>query len=133
MREVILYIATQKLVTSYSSSIPMYHMQAPRVRSRNSDDMFVAKEVDVEHLPIQRFCWEYGGLDKGEIFFAFDNQLELILNNLVREGVDKQVSEIVTHSQWQVSLLKQELKTLQSLSLWGTVVLKFKQFWRSKT
>jgi len=106
----------------------MYHMQGPLTRVINSEDVFSAKEVDVDHLPIQRLCWDYGQ-DKGEIFFAFDRQLQSIIDMHIR---DAKVS-IINDYEYRISLVKQELKTLQSLSLWGTVVLKFKQFWRSKT
>jgi len=85
--------------------------------------------VDVGHLPIQRFCWNYGEQDHGEIFFAFDRQLKTIIDMQIR---DAKVA-VINDYEYRISLVKQELKTLQSLSLWGTVLLKFKRFWRSKT
>jgi hypothetical protein len=129
MRRVILYTATQKLVMSHGSTIPMCHMQVPLTRAINSEDVFSAKEVDVDHLPIQRFCWDYGEQDQGEIFFAFDRQLQSVIDAQIR---DANIS-VINDYEYLISLVKEELKTLQSLSLWGTVVLKFKQFWRSKT
>lgn len=128
MREVTLYTATpKKVMCSNHRGIP-YHLQTKP--SFNSADSFILDQVfEVQHLPIKRVCW---GNDYGvykEVFFAFDPELEELLDILVTEEVQRSYKWSLDKLKSENDALSDQLKVLQSLTLWSTIVTKFKQWW----
>lgn len=124
MKQITLYSATKQIVQSYNlNSIPQYCY--PPIQDilsvRNSDILLDKQEVEVKHLPVERFCWGNKDGVSREIYAAFDEELREIIGcsqekfqRDVQTATDRRVNQ-----QYQALLLeKSELETLKGMNLW---------------
>jgi len=102
---------------------------------RNSDILLNKQEVEVKHLPVERFCWGNKNGVTREIFAAFDEELrELIgcsqdkFERDVQEATDKRVK----HQYTQLLAVKDDHQSLIELSPWCNMVWAIKKIWRNK-
>lgn len=117
MRIATLYSAEQKKVTIYSGYIP-YHVRGP-IRALNSSDIFDKDEVaHVHHLPVER--WVFDG---DEFFIAFDPTLRDIVESMIRTS-ENTVRDI---AQVRINKLNDEIKKLQSRTLWNMICSKLRR------
>lgn len=118
MRTATLYSANKTLVRVFGAYLP-YHTYEPMVRAYNSDDLLLKKEVrHVDHLPVER--WVFDGKD---FFIALDPTLRDIVECKIR------ASEEVVRSiaQAKINKLNDEIRLLQSRTIWDMIKLKFKR------
>lgn len=134
MPQVTIYSVTKKTVQSYDRNyIPHYVRPMP---VWNSDMILCKDEVEIHHLPIERFCWADGkGNYTREIFAAFDEELREIIGcsqekfeRDVQTATDRRVKPL----ERELLVVKDELKTLLSLSPWRSMVWAIKKLWRDK-
>lgn len=132
MKQVTLYSATKQHVMSYDmQSVQQCHY--PNMMDilpvRNSDVLLDKQEVEIKHLPVERFCWSNGK----EIFVAFDEELREIIGcsqekfkRDVQEATDRRVKPL----ERDLLMVKDELKTLHNLSVWDSLVWSIGKLWR---
>lgn len=137
MKQVTLYSAHKQQVISYDMQyVQQYHYPyAWDILSvRNSDTILDKQEVEVKHLPIERFCWADGrGGYTREVFAAFDEELrELVGISLERFERDVQTAtdRRVKRDYTQLLAVKDDHQALISLSLWGRLAWAIKKVWR---
>lgn len=117
MRTAKLYSADVKTVTVYSGYIP-YHVRGP-IRALNSPDIFEKDEIaHVHHLPVER--WVFDG---DEFFIALDPTLRDIVESMIRTS-ENAVRDI---AQVRINKLNDEIKQLQSRTLWDMICSKLKR------
>ena len=124
MRKVILYKSTKEMVNAFSDYIKVVQIEDLR-RSFNSPDYFRKQEVEVDYLPIKRFCFDHGTT---EVFAAFDRDLEELINLQIDEAVCTLESQCQKHIN-RIAQLRKEINFLQSRTLWDTMVSKMKTWW----
>lgn len=91
--------------------------------------------IEKEHIPIRVFTFSHGETVR-TVYAAFDEELLELIGCTERE-VNRRIYDSVyaVRAPLENALfkVKSDLKTLQDLSLWGTVVWKIKQIWSKKT
>lgn len=132
MKQVTLYSATKQYVMSYDmQSIQQYHYPSMMdiLSVRNSDVLLDKQEVEIKHLPVERFCWSNGK----EIFAAFDEELREIIGcsqdkfkRDVQEATDRRIKQEYN----DLLMVKDELKTLHCLSVWDSLLWSIRKLWR---
>lgn len=139
MKQVTLYTANKQTVKSYDMKyvvqqglhsidfMPVY----------NSDVLMDKREVNIKHLPVERFCWGDGkGNYTREIFAAFDDELREIIG-CTQEKFERDIQERIrpvrerlNQTEKSFSAVKDELKTLHSLSVWRSLGWSISKLWR---
>lgn len=132
MVEVTIYSATKKTVKSYDRNhIPHYIRPMP---VWNSDMILCKDEVEIHHLPIERFCWAdvEGGYTR-EIFAAFDEELREIIGcsqekfeRDVQTATDRRVKPL----EKELLAVKCELEALINLSVGASLWWSISKLWR---
>jgi len=137
MKQVTLYSAHKQQVMSYDMQyVKQYHYPYTWdiLSVRNSDTILDKQEVEVKHLPIERFCWADGnGGYTREIFAAFDEELREIIGcsqEKFEQDVKTATDRRVKHQYSQLLTVKDDHQALISLSLWGRLVWSIKKIWR---
>lgn len=128
MKEVILYTAHKKLVRTFRDQLQLYSSQ-PLVFSRNSEDAFLKHDVSVDNVDVRRFSWwsEDGTIE--DMFVAFDRDLENIINVIVDERTHKRVKDATEQLLVWQKHLGDQIKDLESRTIWGMMKLKFSKWW----
>lgn len=127
MREAIFYTTSRKVVNTYTDFLPVYTRE-PLTFSSNSEHMFLKREVGVTHLPIKRFCFrnEDGSIE--DRFIVFDQDLSEIIDVMV----DDRTRDLhVRYSKIRDATeeFKNQIKHLESRTIWGMIRLKFNRWW----
>ena len=136
MKEVTMYSIKKHKVMTFSDHITVQHA-IPYQSLGMVDNLYYDKskvKIEHEHIPIRVFTFACEGEMRRTVYAAFDEELlELIgcTERDVSNRVCKAVSDSRAPLESELLLIKTELKTLQSLSLWGTVVWKIKQLIQS--
>lgn len=139
MKQVTLYTANKQIVKSYDMKYVVQHelYSIDFMPVRNSDVLMDKREVQIKHLPIERFCWrdEKGNYTR-EIFAAFDDELREIIG-CTQEKFERDVQERVrpvrerlSQTEKSFSAVKDELKTLHNLSVWRSLGWSISKLWR---
>lgn len=131
VKNVTLYTASRKVVAAHGAFIPFHRYFPDHVRSINSDDIFSASQVQVDQLPIQRFCYQDEGARLLEIFTAFDPVLQECIDVMKEESYRKGVNDGGEIAQGVIDAQVDRIKDLLSRSVWSTIKYKFKQ-WRER-
>lgn len=131
MKEVTLYSANKQSVMSYDmQTIKQYHQMPQQILPvRNSSIILDKQEVEIKHLPIERFCWASGK----EIFAAFDEELLEIIGcsqEKFKRDVQTATDRRVIPLEKELLAVKDELKTLHNLSVWRSLGWAFTKLWR---
>ena len=132
MKEVTMYSIKKHKVMTFSDHITVQHA-IPYQSLGVVDNLYYDKsKVKIEHdrIPIRVFTFACEGEMRHTVYAAFDEELlELIgcTGQEVNSRIYKAVSDARAPLESELLRVKTELKTLQSLSLWGTVVWKIKQ------
>lgn len=138
MREVTLYSTNKQSVMSYDmQTVKQYHQIPPQMLPvRNSSVVLDKQEVEIKHLPVERFCWSDGkGNYTREIFAAFDEELREIIGcsqEKFKRDVQEATDRRVKHQYTQLLAVKDDYKTLVDLSPWCSMVWAIKKIWRKK-
>lgn len=125
MRLVTLYTASKKQVRAYGDIVPI-HVYEPPIRAFNTSDLFIKAEVDVHHAKIHRFH-KSDKYHTDETFVAFDPQLQDIVDTLVFKAADESAAKAKNIGDRQIKLLEDQIKVLQSRTIWSMVADKFKR------
>jgi hypothetical protein len=127
VRLVTLYTTDKKTVRAYGDYVPLLVYEPP-LRSFNSPDIFIEKDVNVHHAKVHRFC---KGTASGYIekFVAFDPVLQDIVDTLVFNAAQESTAIANKISKGQTDKLKDEIKQLQSRTIWSMIVKKFTGTW----
>lgn len=138
MKPITLYSTSKQVVQSYDMQFVQQY-QYPSLQEaicvRNSDILLDKQEVEVKHLPIERFCW---GNEKGmrrEIFAAFDEELREIIEcsqDKFKRDVQEATDRRVKHQYTQLLAVKYDHQALIELSTWRSMVWAIKKIWRKK-
>jgi hypothetical protein len=131
--EVTIYSTTKKTVQSYDRNYIPHYVREP-MPVYNSDIILDKQEVEIHHLPIERFCWADGkGNYTREIFAAFDEELREIIGcsqekfeRDVQAATDRRVKPL----EKELLAVKDELKTLHSLSVTASLWWAISKLWR---
>lgn len=136
MKQVTLYSANKQSVMSYDmQTVKQYH-QIPQqfIPVFNSSIILDKLEVEIKHIPIERFCWADGkGGRTREVFAAFDEELREIIGcsqEKFRRDVQEATDRRVKQEYSQLLMVKDELKTLHNLSVWDSLGWAFGKLWR---
>lgn len=117
MRTATLYSANKQRVTVYGDTLK-YCVRKP-MRVWNSEEILDANEViDVHHLPVERWT-----LDRKEFLIALDPTLREIVDCMIHIDVSKVSREMQT----KINKLNDEIKQLQSRTIWNMICSKFKR------
>lgn len=132
MKQVTLYSAHKQQVISYDMQyVKQYHYPYTWdiLSVRNSDTILDKQEVEIKHLPIERFCWSGGK----EVFAAFDEELREIIGcsqEKFERDVQAATNSRVNREFKALLVVKDELKTLNSLSIWRSLGWSISKLWR---
>lgn len=139
MKQVTLYTANRQTVKSYDMEYVVQHelYSIDFMPVRNSDVLMDKQEVNIKYLPVERFCWADGkGNYTREIFAAFDEELREIIG-CTQEKFERDVQERtrpvrerLNQTEKSFSAVKDELKTLHSLSVWRSLGWSISKLWR---
>lgn len=139
MKQVTLYTVNRQTVKYYDMKYVVQHelYSIDFMPVYNSDVLMDKSEVNIKHLPVERFCWGDGrGGYTREVFAAFDDELrELIgctqekFERDVQERI-RSVKERLNQTEKSFSAVKDELKTLHNLSVWRSLGWSISKLWR---
>jgi hypothetical protein len=133
MPQVTIYSTTKKTVQSYDRNYIPHYVREP-IPVYNSDIILDKAEVQIHHLPIERFCWADGkGNYTREIFAAFDDELREIIGcsqEKFERDVQTATDRRVKHEYTQLLAVKDELKTLHNLSVGASLWWSISKLWR---
>lgn len=91
--------------------------------------MFMEHEIQVDHLPVKRFCFT---LEDGEVenrFVAFDRELEEIIGVMFDDYTrELQYGYKKAHDRL-TEAFETRIKDLESRSIWDMIKLKFSKWW----
>lgn len=138
MKEVVMYSIKKHKVMTSSDHITVQHA-IPYQSLGMVDNLYYDKskvKIEHEHIPIRVFTFAYEGEMRRTVYAAFDDELLELIGCTEREvsnRIYKAVSDARDPLENALLSTKLELKTLQSLSLWGTVVWKIKQLIQSRS
>jgi hypothetical protein len=136
-RNVTLFKVTKANVIAYGDILPMMYFESPH-RCVNSDDVFLEKQAGIQHnarvhrVSNTTFIGQPGqeGNDhlylKDERFIAMDRDLEKIVTMFKDEAHDQGVIVGRRLAMDEIWSLKDEIKRLQSRTIWSMIVDKFK-------
>lgn len=128
MNKVTLYTANRKLVNSHNGYIPI-HYHGPIVKAVNSFDMFMEKEIKVDHIPVRRFCFTQEDGSVENRFVAFDRELWEVIDVLIDDHTrDLQYGYKRTHERL-TEAFETRIKDLESRTIWDMIKLKFSNWW----
>lgn len=118
MRTATLYSAEQRKVRVYGGYLP-YHVRGP-IRLINSDDFLDSQDIAVHmhQLPVERWI-----LDGQEYLIALDPQLRGIVDSMIH--VCEQAVRSI--AQQRINKLNDEIKVLQSRTIWDMICSKIKR------
>lgn len=128
MRQVILYKTTKELVRTSSEYIEICSFGKPLACNSGPFTMFDEHEVNVDRLPIHRFCWRSERNNNRDVYAAFDRDLR----ELIDIQIDEAVGTLESQCQKYLNLIatqRDEINFLQSRSVWDTIVSKMKSWW----
>lgn len=139
MKQVTLYTANRQIVKSYDMKYVVQHelYSIDFMPVYNSDVIMDKREVQIKHLPVERFCWADGqGNYTREIFAAFDEELREIIG-CTQEKFERDVQERIrpvrerlVQTERDFLAVKDELKTLHNLSVWRSLGWALGKLWR---
>lgn len=138
MKEVTMYSIKKHKVLTTNDHVVVQHT-IPYQSIGMVDGLYYDKrQVKIEHeyAPIRVFTFACEGEMRRTVYAAFDEELLELIGCTEREvnnRIYKAVSDASAPLENALFNVKSELKTLQDLSLWGTVVWKIKQIWSKKT
>jgi len=127
VRLVTLYTTDKKTVRAYGDYVPLMVYEPP-LRSFNSPDIFIEKDVNVHHAKIHRFV-NATNFGYDEKFVAFDPVLQDIVDTMVFNAAQESTAIANKISKGQTDKLKDEIKRLQSRTLWSMIKSKFTETW----
>lgn len=131
MKQVTLYTANRQTVKSYDMKYVVQHelYSIDFMPVYNSDVLMDKREVNIKYLPVERFCWA----DGKEIFAAFDEELREIIGcsqEKFERDVQATTDRRVKPLEKELLAVKDELKTLHSLSVWRSLAWSISKLWR---
>lgn len=128
MNRVTLYTTNRKLVHSHNGYIPIA-TASPIVKCANSFDMFIKHEINVDHLPVRRFCFRQADDTVENRFVAFDRELEDVIQVMLDDYTrDLQYGYKKAHERL-TSAFETRIKSLESRTIWDMMKLKFSEWW----
>lgn len=121
-----LYTTNKRIVSSHNGYIPVVTCEK-LVKAVNSFDVFVENEIQVDNLPVNRFCFTHPNGEVENRFFAFDRELEEIIQVML----DDYTRELQNQHRNAIEQLSEsydaEVNSLMSLTIWDMIKLKFKK------
>lgn len=130
MREVTLYTTNRKRVQAYGS-IPVHTLE-PLEFSSNSPDVFIKRDVMVDHLQIKRFCFRQEDGTIEDRFAAFDRELDEVIDVMLNDYTRSLQSCYRETNESLTAAFESRIKDLESRSLWDMIKLKFSKVWLTK-
>ena len=137
MKEVTMYSVKKHKVMTTKDHLVVQHA-IPYQTLGMVDGLYYDKrqvEIESEQIPIRVFTFGAGEIVR-TIYAAFDEELLELIGCTEREvhnRVNRAVRDVRVPLASALLSTKSELKTLQSLSLWGIVVWKVKQLIQSRS
>lgn len=137
MKLITIYSANKQSVMSYDmQTVKQYHQIPQQITPvRNSSVVLDKQEVEIKHLPVERFCWgDENGITR-EIFAAFDEELREIIGcsqDKFKRDVQEATDRRVKYQYTQLLAVKDDHQALINLSVWRSIVWAIKKIWRKK-
>lgn len=128
MNQVTLYTANRKLVHSHNGYLPI-HTRGPIVKCSNSFDMFMEHEINVDHLPVRRFCFTQEDGEVENRFVAFDRELEEIIGVMLDDYTRELQYGYKKARESLIESYENQIKVLESRTIWDMMKLKFSEWW----
>lgn len=138
MKEVTMYSIKKHKVLATKDHVVVQHA-IPYQSLGMVDGLYYDKrqvKIEHEHIPVRVFTFACEGEMRRTVYAAFDEELLELIGCTEREvnnRIYKAVSDARAPLERELVYTKSELKTLQNLSLWGTVVWKIKQLIHSRS
>lgn len=135
MNQVTLYTTQKKLVQSYDMhTISQYHYPPMQdlIPVRGSSALLDKQEIQIDHLPVERFMWANDNGVYREVYAAFDKELlELIgcSQEKFKRDVNEAVDRCVKQEYSDLLAVKSTLETLQRQPERATLCWSIKRIW----
>jgi len=138
MKQVTLYSTTKQSVMSYDMHTIRQACYSPNFSvtpCRNSDTLFNTQEVQINNLPIERFCWQDDCGGYREVYAAFDQELRELIGcsqEKFKRDVDSSVQLRMKKEHAALMKDSKELNNILNMTFWKKIVWVLKSLGSNK-
>lgn len=91
--------------------------------------MFMEHEIQVDHLPVRRFCFRQEDGEVDNRFVAFDRELEDVIGVMLDDYTRDLQYGYKKAREGLIDTYENQIKVLKSRSVWDMMKLKFSEWW----